>query len=189
MLQVWLQSFGELALFLLGKIYIYIYIYTHLHTYIFFFPTWAQWFSSAEGCGGSFFFFFLKILIWRLLWGYELSPGWFSSFLPFSFVLSVFLFPSSLPPFFLSFSFFCSLCSNLFRNKNSALNFGLQCSELTAQAKGETVSEMETAIRWGKSRGRKLGSSESIYQSVVSMLNPTPLSPYVMNKYYILLIF
>ena len=185
-----ITKFWRISFIPIGKD-IYIYIYIHTHTYIhIFFPNlssmvlfcWRLWWLF-------FFFFFLKWLIWRLLWGYELSPGWFSSFLPFSFVLSVFLFPSSLPPFFLSFSFFCSLCSNLFRNKNSALNFGLQCSELTAQAKGETVSEMETAIRWGKSRGRKLGSSESIYQSVVSMLNPTPLSPYVMNKYYILLIF
>ena len=184
-----ITKFWRISFIPIGKdIYIYIYIYTHtyIHTYFF---------SQLELNGSLLLkvvvalFFFLKWLIWRLLWGYELSPGWFSSFLPFSFVLSVFLFPSSLPPFFLSFSFFCSLCSNLFRNKNSALNFGLQCSELTAQAKGETVSEMETAIRWGKSRGRKLGSSESIYQSVVSMLNPTPLSPYVMNKYYILLIF
>ena len=51
------------------------------------------------------------------------------------------------------------------------------------------LAKKETVIRWGKFRGRELGSSESIYQNVVSTLNSTPLSPCVMNKDYVLLIF
>lgn len=51
------------------------------------------------------------------------------------------------------------------------------------------LAKKETVMRWRKCRGRELGSSESIHQNVVSTLNSTPLSPCVMNKDYVLLIF
>ena len=98
-----ITKFWRISLIPIGK------THTHTHTYIhifFFFQTGAQWFSSAEGCGASFFFFFLFNDSYGAC--YEamsyLQVGFLPSFLFLSFSLSVFLFPSSLPPFFLFLS-------------------------------------------------------------------------------------